>query len=280
MKFLTQHKQYALAVAIALFALVVLSATVIIYETERRDIISANDYMAYLHHNEVYSLTQEILLREQAIEEIADRKNILHTELFASQEETRYASRNQQSTADSLYELQQRFDELLFRFNYERQQHGDLNHFRWVEWHLRLNEMDASMVIHADADPEKIDMIVRHFNAKYTGDLEAYLATVHRGYTWEYPGIAFGDYDTDNWDWEWSWIDWMLLNFRSVSEREYYRMEVKFIPGAVLGSSGSIQVLVLVQATPDSRPFLREYTIAITSIGGENFDEWRIYDYH
>ena len=273
--FLTRYKYYVATISIAV---IVLSGVVVFYETQRRNMISANSEMLDLHNDEVYALNQAIYLRDANIEEMAGQNNALQAQL-AAQEEIIYANTNHQVLEEELADLQQQFDDL-------QQLHWETE---WISWEMGLREMDAPLMTHATADPGKVDMIVRHFNAMYSGDLQAYLATINNSESWEYPGLVFTMDDMQDWPTDgWTWVDWMLMTFRRISEREYYRMEVKFIPDwwhSAAGewgrqTSGHLPVWVLVQETPDSTPFLRSYPLMITSTGGENWNEWRVYDYH
>jgi len=265
LKFLIQHKNYVIIISIAVF---VLCEVVTFYETSQLNMVHEKNEMIDNHHNEIHMLNHEIYIREMDIVEITDQYSALHTELAATQDEVTYANSNHQA-------LQQQFDDLHRRYWEMRGSHD------FGEW-MRLFDINAPLISHITADPDKIDMIVRHFNAMYSGDLDAYLSTLMGGCSWEYPGV---DPESD-WSGEWTWTDWMLRTYRSVAEREYYRMEVKFIPDwwhhnpERERTAGYMSVWILVQETPNSEPFLRSYSLGVSSRGGANFDEWRIYDYH
>ena len=269
--FLIHRKNY---IIIIFTAIIVLYIAISFYETQRRNMIRVNNELIYIHHNEVYMLNHAISIKDTDIAEMTDQNNILHTKLT-------YANSNHQTLEYEFETLQQQFEDLRRRY------HWEMGTSDGLMWDLGLREIDAPLITHATTDPDKIDMIIRHFNAMYSGDLDAYLATIQGGDTWEYPGI---NPDSDDW-WgeDWTWTDWLLQTFHRIAAREYYRMEVKFIPDWWYHNldpewgrqtSGHLFVWVLVQETPDSEPFLRAYPLGITSRGGANWNEWRIYDYH
>jgi len=269
LKFLTQHEDYVIFIFVVIIAL----SFVTFYETGRWNKIRANNEMIDHHHNEVYMLNQEIAVLEMEIAKKTEQNNVLHTKIAATQDEVTYANSNYQTLESEFDYLQQQFDNL-------HQRYWSMQNTMRV---LRVHEIDAPLTTHVTTDPDKIDVIIRHFNAMYSGDLDAYLSTLMGGCSWEYPGV---DPESD-WSAEWTWTDWMLRTFRSVAEREYYRMEVKVIPDwwhsnpeGERRTSGHLTVGVLEQETPDCKPSLRDWSLGISSSGGENFDEWKIYDYH
>jgi len=269
LKFLIRHEDYVIFVSIVFIAF----SVVTFYEAGRWNMIRANNEMIDHHHNEVYMLNQEIAVMEMEIAEMTEQNNLLHTKLATTQDEVTYANSNYQTLENEFDYFQQQFDDL-------RQRYWSMQHMPWM---LMVDEMDAPLITHVSTDPDKIDMIIRHFNAIHSGDLEAYVSTLLGGHNWEYPGV---DPDSD-WNSEWTWLDWMLRTFRDNAERGYYRMEVKVIPDwwhsnpeREQQTSGYLTVGVLVQKTPDCEPSLRHWSLGISSSGGENFDEWKIYDYH
>ena len=269
LKFLIPRKTYVIIISTAV---IVLLAVVVFYETNRRSMTRASHEMIDSHHNEVYALNHEISARDRDIAQMADQYSRLNARLTN-------ANSSRQTLQNRYNSLQQQFDDLSLRYR----EIGSHN----ITQSLGLRDFDAPLISHVTADPDKIDMIVRHFSAMHTGDLDAYLLTVNGGQYWEYPGVAFGSDNWWDWDGGWTWVDFLLLTFHRISEREYYRMEVKFIPDwwpRYLDSypvwGGHLWVWVLVQETPDSEPFLRQYSLGVTASGGENWNEWRVYDYH
>jgi len=161
---------------------------------------------------------------------------------------------------------------------------------------MGLRSMGVPLVTHVTTPPGKFDVITRHLTAMYAGDLDGFVATLNNNHTWQYPGIAFQIEDFDDWwdyiDWDnWTWIDFMVLEYRQIAEREYYRMEIKAISDDFWWmtfpdwewsrpTNGFIAVWVLVQETPDCEPFLRSYSFGVTAMGGANWNEWKIFDWH
>jgi len=265
LKYLIRHKIYVIMISVAV---IVLSAVVAFYETGRRNMVRANNEMIDLHHNEVYMLSHEISIRDINIAEMATQNNALHVENAAMHGEITYAHSNRHIAENSLNDLQQQFDDLQSR--YWR------NHM--LAWDMGLLEMDAPIITHVATDSGKIDMLVRHFNAMYAGDLDTYLATLIDGEYWEHPGI---DPESGEWrdrDGGRTWTDFLLLTFRDIAGREYYRAELRLVPDWWWShnsewerqTSGHLLVRVLVQETPDSEPFLRFHSVSVTSSGGPN----------
>jgi len=274
LQFLLRHINFVLIISISA---IVLLATVIIYEIRWRNMVRTNNKTADIHYYEIHTLNYEISTRDTSIAEITYQNNILRTDIAAIQDEIIYANRNRHIVENRFNDLQQQFDNL-------QQRYWEMGTSHNVMWMLGLLDMDAPLITHPTTDPDKIDMIIRHFNAMYSGDLDAYLLTLSNGHEWVYPGV---DLESDDGESNWTWTDWMLITFRNIAEQEYYRMEVKFIPdwwyfNQEWGrqTSGHLPVWVLVQETPESEPFLRFYPLGVTSRGGPNWNEWKIFDYH
>jgi len=253
-------------------AVIVLISVVAYYEAGIRNIHRINSEIL---ENQLHMLNHEIYIRDTTIAEMAAQNNLLYNDLAATQEKKAYINTN-------LQEREEMYQHLYRRFLHLRYQYWEMGTGRNLMWWLGIQEMYTSLVTHTTTNQGKIDMIIRHFNAMYSGDLDAYLSTVQGGHNWVYPGFNPETDDDDNW----TWVDWMLGTFRHRAEREYYRMEVKFIPDWPYSpergrsTGGHLMVWILVQETPESEPFLRVYPLGVTPRGGPNWNEWRVYDYH
>jgi len=249
-------------------------AIVVFYEMGRHNMARSVNIMIDMHQNEVYMLNHEIYTMSMNIAEKTEQNNTLQTDLRRQRYETARIN-------TSRLTLQRNFDNLQQQFDYLQHWYWEISGNNLMRW-MGLYDMDAPLITHANTDPAKIDVILRHFNAMHIGDLDAYLDTLHNGHDWIYPGV---DFETYGWS-GWTWVDWMLVAFRDVSAREYYRMEVRFVPdwpyypGWGRLGMGHLPVWVLAQETPESEPFLRGYNLSLTPSGGRNWNEWRIYDHH
>ena len=132
-----------------------------------------------------------------------------------------------------------------------------------MEWFFGIHEMGTPIVIHESVTREDIDLVVRHFQALYTGDVETYLETITRD------GRRHVEVTDDN-SLGWGYTR-MLEWLRRRGEVGYYRVEVKVIPEL---RHGFVPISVLVQRYPDSPPFMREYW---TGFVQRDDGSWRIY---
>jgi len=262
----------------ATITVLILAAIIANYETERRSIIRTNNVITALHIQEISALQAD----NAYIQLERDRIFLDHR-----MTEDSLANMAQQlvDTRRELANSQRHFDDLQRRYH-------EMRNEEWIVWALR--DIDAPTITHVTADPDIVDLIIRHFNAKYSGDLAGFLDTINGGHTWEYPGAAFSVECPNDWNafWEhenWLWGDWMVMRFRQVAEHEYYRMTVRFVPDWERWHwewdweftwGGTLWVTLVVQETPESLPFLRSYPVALTASGGLNRNEWRVFDYH
>jgi len=261
--FIIKHKTHAIIISIAL---IILLYTIVFYEATRRNITSAsNDRISFLQY-QIDNLHHEISIRDTRYFE-------LQTKLATAQYAITDTHARHSALMESYENLQQQHDTTYEQFRDLQYRYWNTSHYVWM---FDLYNMYAPTITHATACPNKVDMIIRHLTAMYTGDLQGYLATVSGGDTWEYPGAAFSG---ENWNWEaddWTWTDWMLLTFRDISEREYYRMNVRFIPGRNWWPEQHVLTWVLAQETPDCEPVLWFHSLHVSRENGV----WRVHDYH
>ena len=262
-------KKHKTPIIITTTALLVLLYVIIYYEATRRNITSAsNERIAFLQQEIAAGEAQIAYLTQENYDLQVVFCLLYNTEHMLAISRANYTALLNAHAETRLELINATEEERYWRYRYWRN--------NWIMHDLRMYDMDAPIITSVNADPAIIDMVTRHFNAMYTGNLEEYLATIVGGDTWEYPGISISDDAWGDRDGDWTWTDWLMLTFRRVSEQENYRMSVRVIPGRPSWISHQLSVWVLVQPTPDCEPFLDMYSLHISLADGV----WRVHDYH